>query len=120
MPFEKGKDSTKKAPSRLRPKRPLFGNLSDLWAVFFRVHSWAKQLKEGRVRSCTEIAKREGITPARVSQLWPLSEITRQEADEALAAGEGREISLRRLIRIARIKNLKSERPRSENSPQGN
>jgi hypothetical protein len=83
-------------------KQPLFGNTTDPWSVVLKVRLWADQLKEGRVRSCAEIARREGITPARVSQLWPLSEITKELADEALSERKGRGISLRTLIRVAR------------------
>ena len=79
----------------------------DPWLVVLKVRSWAAQLQEGRVRSCAEIARREGITRARVSQLWPLSEITREQANEALTVSKGGEVSLRRLIRIARNSDVK-------------
>jgi hypothetical protein len=102
MPFEKGRNSSRKSRLVLPQKRLLFGSAKDPWAVVLKVHSWAAQLKEGRVRSCEEIARREGITRARVSQLWPLSEITSEQSDKALTGSNGREISLRRLIQIAR------------------
>jgi hypothetical protein len=75
--------------------------------MVLKVCSWATQLKEGKVRSRAEIARKEGITRARVSQLWPLSGITREQADDALRSSNGREVSLRRLIRIARNPNVK-------------
>jgi hypothetical protein len=59
-------------------------------------------LREGRVASYSEIARREGITRARVSQLWPLGKITRELMDDALKASRGKEVSLRRLIQLAR------------------
>src|ERR1700677_4563639 len=98
MPFEKGTSPTKIPKTASRKKRHLLGSLSDPWAVVLKVHSWAALLKESRVRSCAEIAKREGITRARVSQLWPLSRITREKADKALTEAKGKEISLRKLI----------------------
>jgi hypothetical protein len=107
MPFEKGMSSTRIPKTGTRQKRLLLGSLSDPWAVVLKVHSWAALLKEGRVCSYAEIAKREGITPARVSQLWPLSGITKEKADEALTESKGREISLRKLIRIARNPDVK-------------
>jgi hypothetical protein len=109
MPFERGRNSTRKSTTVLLRKRLLFGGAKDAWAVVLKVHSWAAQVKEGRVRSCAEIARREGITRARVSQLWPLSEITKQQADEVLTASKGRKISLRGLIRIARNLDVKLE-----------
>jgi len=102
MPFEKGTNTTRKLTTPSSRRRPLFGNLSDSWAVVLKVRSWALELKEGRVRSCAEIARREGITRARVSQLWSLSEITSEQSDKALTGSKGREISLRRFIQIAR------------------
>src|ERR1017187_4900772 len=83
MPFEKERNSTRRSTRVVAQKRPLFGNTTDPWQIVLKVQTWAAQIQEGRVRSCAEIARREGITRARVSQLWPLSEITRQQADEA-------------------------------------
>jgi hypothetical protein len=90
MPFEKGKNSGGKPIAKQSPKRLLFGKVDDPWKVVLKVHSWAKQLGEGKVRSCTEVAKREGITRARVSQLWPLSKITREHVELALRECTGR------------------------------
>jgi hypothetical protein len=107
MPFEKGMSSTRIPKRGTRQKRIMFGSLSDPWAVVLKVHSWAALFKEGRVRSYAEIARREGITRARVSQLWPLSRIAKKKADEALTDSKGKEISLRKLIRIARNPDVK-------------
>jgi hypothetical protein len=107
MPFEKGRKSVRKSQPVLRRKSLISGSAVDPWLVVLKVRSWALQMKEGRVRSCAEIARREGITPARVSQLWPLGKITGEKADYALTQGKGREISLRRLIRIARNPDVK-------------
>ena len=107
MPFEKGRSSTRRSGRVLRQKRVLFGNLSDPWAVVIRVHSWAKQLREGRVQSCSEVAKIEGITRARVSQLWPLSRVSKEQAEQSLRERSRREISLRALIRFARNTGVK-------------
>jgi hypothetical protein len=107
MPFEKGMSLTRIPKTGTRQKRILFGSLSDSWAVVLMVHSWAMLLKEGRVRSYVEIAKREGITRARVSQLWPPSKITKKKAEEASTESKGQEISLRKLIRIARNPDVK-------------
>jgi hypothetical protein len=107
MPFEKGMSSTRIPKRGTRQKRIMFGSLSDPWAVVLKVHSWAALFKEGRVRSYAEIARREGITRARVSQLWPLSRIAKKKADEALTDSKGKEISLRKLIRIARNSDVK-------------
>jgi hypothetical protein len=119
MPFEKGKNPARKASAALSKKRLLFGNTSDPWSVVLKVRLWAAGLRDGRVHSCPEVARREGITRARVSQLWPLSEITKEQADEALTKSRGTGISLRRLIRIARNLHLKCEGPGAENMASG-
>jgi hypothetical protein len=100
-------------------KRRFTGTASYLWSVILKVHSWTAHLREGRVRSCAEIARREGITRARVSQLWPLGKITREQLDDTLTASKGGEVSLRGLIRIARSPDMKSEGPEPENVPSG-
>ena len=107
MAFEKGRKSTKKLRVVLHQKRLLLGNLSDPWAVGLRVQSWAEQLREGRVRSRSEVAKKEGITRARVSQLWPLLKITREQTEQALRGNKSKAISLRTLIRFARNTDVK-------------
>jgi hypothetical protein len=115
MPFEKRRNSVRKSQPVLRQKSLISGSAVDPWLVVLKVRSWAAQLQEGRVRSCAEIARREGITRARVSQLWPLSEITREQADEVLTMIKGREVSLRRLIRIARNRLVKVLGPGAAN-----
>jgi hypothetical protein len=77
-------------------------------------------LREGSVRSFAEIDIREGITRARVSQLWSLREITREQADEALTETMGKRLSLRRLIKIARNPDQEKETPNRENTDLGN
>ena len=59
------------------------------------------------MRSCAEIARMEGITRARVSQLWPLCRITREQAEQALMASTRREISLRSLIKFVHSVDVK-------------
>jgi hypothetical protein len=100
MPFEKRRNSTRKSRVVFPRKRQQFGNASDPWSVVLKVRSWAVDLKEGRVHSCAEIARREGITPARVSQLWPLSKITAKRMDDFLEASKAGRKSLRQLLRI--------------------
>jgi hypothetical protein len=107
MPFQKGRTSRKRSTLIAVQKRPLLRVAADPWSVVLKVHSWAKKLKEERVRSFAEIARIEGITRARVSQLWPLTAIKREQIDKALTMNNGREISLRRLIRIARNSEVK-------------
>ena len=102
MPLEKWRKLIKKSRLVVSQKCTVSRGTLDPWSVVLKVHAWAEQLKEWRVHSCAAIARREGITRVRVSQPWPLSEITWQQADEALTASKGRGISLRRLIRIAR------------------
>ena len=102
MPFEKGRNSEGKARAIPSRKRLLIGNVEDPWQVVLRVHSWAKQLRESKVESCTEVARMEGITRARVSQLWPLCRITREQTEPALRERPGRPVSLRTLIKLAR------------------
>src|SRR5271156_2775223 len=92
MPFEKRGSSKRKSRSFLPHKCVISGNALDSWSVVLKVRSWAVQLREGRVRSCAEIARREGITRARLSQLWPLSQITSEQADDALTERGGRDI----------------------------
>jgi hypothetical protein len=74
----------------------------DPWQVVLKIHSWAKQLREGEVKTCAEAARREGITRARVSQLWPLWRITREQAEPALRRLPGGAVSLRNLIKFVR------------------
>jgi len=107
MPFEERKSSTIRSRMGLPQKRLLFGNLSDPWAVVVRVQSWAKQMSEGTVLTRSEVAKMEGITPARVSQLWPLSRIDKQQAEQFLRESSRRDISLRALIGFARNTEVK-------------
>jgi len=57
MPFEKGRNSEGKARAMPSRKRALFGNVEDPWQVVLKVHSWAKQLGEGTVQSCAEVAR---------------------------------------------------------------
>jgi hypothetical protein len=119
MPFKKGKNPARKTSTAPYKKPPLFGNTSDPWSVVLKVRLWAAELRDGRINSCAEVARREGITSARVSQLWPLTVITKEQADEALTKSKGTGISLRRLIRIARNSDLKCEGPRAENIASG-
>jgi hypothetical protein len=119
MPFETARNSIRKATMEIPQKRRFTGTASYLWSVILKVHSWTAHLREGRVRSCAEIARREGITRARVSQLWPLGKITREQLDDTLTASKGGEVSLRGLIRIARSPDMKSEGPEPENVPSG-
>jgi hypothetical protein len=119
MSFETGKNSTRKANKEIPQKRRFTGTASYPWSVILKVHSWTAHLRESRVRSCAEIARREGITRARVSQLWPLGKITREQLDDALTASKGGEVSLRGLIRIARSPDMKTEGPEPENMASG-
>jgi hypothetical protein len=119
MPFEKKRNSKRKSRASIVRKRMVSGTAMDPWSVVLKVHSWAAQLKEGRVHSCAEIARREGITPARVSQLWPLSEITREHVDVALILSFGKAVSLRKLIRIAQNSETKSKGTGAENVVSG-
>ncbi len=100
-------------------KRRVTGTASYAWSMIIKVRLWVVQLREGRVRSYAEIARREGITRARVSQLWPLGKITWEQLDDTLTASKGGEVSLRGLIRIARSPDMKSEGPEPENVPSG-
>lgn len=120
MPFEKGRNTTRISRSVFPQNRLISGNEMDPWKVILKVRSWASQLGEGRVSSCAEIARREGITRARVSQLWPIRSITREQMDDSLKASRGKDISLRRLIRIARNPDVKRGDPRAENMAGGN
>jgi hypothetical protein len=72
-------------PQKRRPT----GTASDPWSVILKVHLWAAQLRNGRVRSCAGIARREGIARARVSQLWLLGKITREQVNDALTLSKG-------------------------------
>ena len=44
MPFEKGKNLTRKSRTVLPQKRRLFGNVSDHWAMVLKVRLWAADL----------------------------------------------------------------------------
>jgi hypothetical protein len=69
MPFEKRRTSGNKTTEEITLIPQLPGTLSDPWSVVLKVPSWAGQLSEGKVGSRAEIARREGITRARISQL---------------------------------------------------
>jgi hypothetical protein len=119
MPFETARNSIRKATMEIPQKRRVTGTASYAWSMIIKVRLWVVQLREGRVRSYAEIARREGITRARVSQLWPLGKITWEQLDDTLTASKGGEVSLRGLIRIARSPDMKSEGPEPENVPSG-
>jgi hypothetical protein len=102
MPFEKGRNTTRKPRVDLPRRRLLFGSAKNAWSTVLKVQIWVRQLRERKVASCAEIAWKEGITRARVSQLWQLGKITRELMDNALKASRGKEVSLRRLIQLAR------------------
>jgi hypothetical protein len=87
MPFEKRSNSVRKSKAEIPQNYWLSGTASDSWQVILKVRSWAAQLQEGKIRSCAEIARMEGITRARVSQLWPLCKITAEQAEQALSEG---------------------------------
>jgi hypothetical protein len=107
MPFEKRRNSTRKSRASVPQKRQATGFAVDPWSVVLKVRSWATQLKAGKVHSCAEIARREGITRARVSQIWPLLTITRERAESYLRKRKGRYVSLRILIKFARSSGVK-------------
>jgi hypothetical protein len=109
MPFDKGRNSMIISRAVLRQKSLVSEKATDRWSTVLTVGSWAAQLREGRVRSCAEIAGRGGITRVRAFQLWPLCKITREQADEARRASKASEISLRTLIRVARNPGLRSD-----------
>ena len=108
MPFGGGTNLLRKRRESIPQKRWASRYGIDPWSVVLKVHSWAEQLREGTVQTRAEIARREAITPARVSQLWPLSEIARELADVGQQASNVKKYSLQRLIRIARNLNVKS------------
>jgi len=111
MPFEKGNNLPRKSRAAVPPKGMVSRSGMDPWSVVLKVRSWAAQLREGGFRSCAEIARKEGITPARVSQLWPLSQLNKEQAGGAPPARRGRAISLRKLILIARKSDVKRDGP---------
>jgi hypothetical protein len=119
VPFEKRADSGRYSTIVRTQKNIVVGNATDPWPVVLKVRSWTAQLREGRVYSCAAIARREGITPAPVSQRRSRYEITREKADEDLSASEGRDVSIRRLIRIFRNPGIKPKAPRMENIAAG-
>jgi len=100
-------------------KRMVFGNLTYPCAVVLRVHSWAKQLRESRVQSHSEVSKMEGITRECVLQLWPLSRISKEQAENFLREGSRRTISLRAPIRFAQNTDVKSAGSGDEIRPEG-
>jgi hypothetical protein len=62
MPFEKGRNLNRISTAEISQKRMAAGAAVDPWSVVLKVHSWAAQIREGRVQSCAEITRREGIT----------------------------------------------------------
>lgn len=76
--------------------------------VVWRVRSWAEELKTGEIRSRAEIARREYITAARVSQLWPLAALNNEQVEHVQNSNRPGTTSIRTLIQIAR--NLASKK----------
>ena len=77
-------------------------------AALEKVQAWKADLDQGRVRSLAAIARREGITTARASQLMALTRLTPGAADflsDILPRFRGaREtFSLRRLLQLASL-----------------
>jgi hypothetical protein len=120
MPFEKGRKLARKSGTVPQQKHLLFGNSADPWSVVLKVRFWAAQLRVGRVLSCAEIARKEGITSARVSQLWPLSRITGKRMDNFLEASKGGRFSLRQLLRFVREGETNRVSHGLRNRQQGN
>jgi hypothetical protein len=119
MLFEKGGNLARKSRLVLPQKHLSFGNAADPSSVVLKVRFWAAQLRDGRVRSCAEIARKEGITSARVSQLWPLSRMTAKRIDDVLEASKDGRISLRQLLRIVRESETKRRVSQAENAATG-
>jgi hypothetical protein len=107
MPFERGRISSHD-PSAFTGQEGAtrLGWLDPIVAVR-RVRRWVARLKTGEVQSCAEIARRERITPARVSQLWPLVRMTDQQVEHALSASSLRKVSVRKLLQLAKNQNVR-------------
>ena len=119
MLFERGGNLARKARTVLPQKHLSFGNAADPSSVVLKVRFWAAQLRDGKVRSCAEIARKEGITSARVSQLWPLSRMTAKRMDDVLEASKDGRISLRQLLRIVRESETKRRVSQAEKAATG-
>ena len=120
MPFEKGRREAGSPAAVRAQKHPVQGNAMDPWLVVLKLRLWAAQLREGKVRSCAEIAIREGLTPARVSLVWPLARVTRKRMDDVLKASQNGRISLRRLLRIVRQTDANGLSYGTEKQQEGN
>jgi hypothetical protein len=72
-----------------------------------RVRSWIAKRGKGVFKSNKEIARSEGITPARVSQLLPIGKMTDEQVHLLKALSDLEKLSIRKLIQIA--KNPRAE-----------
>lgn len=81
-------------------------------AVFQKVKNWKAELTSGKIKSLGEIARREGISTARVSQLLPLGSLNTEQVQTEIKRKRG--ISVRGLIAFARA--LSSSGPRKNKS----
>ena len=89
-------------------KRPAHPSL----AALEKVHAWKADLEQGRVRSLAALARREGITTARASQLMGLTRLTPEVSmflGDVLPRFRGAKetFSLRRLLLIAALPDEK-------------
>lgn len=72
-----------------------------------KLEDWQTQLKSGSIKSCSQIAKREGMTRARVSQLFSLVRLTEEARASVRRLAKNSKtderFSIRRLITVSKL-----------------
>jgi hypothetical protein len=105
MLFEKTSVSRRNSGSD-RTEKPRSTNCDiDPLDVVAKARSWIAKRGKGVFKTNAEIARIEGITRARVSQLLPVGRLTDQQIQFLRGAADGAKVSIRALIRAA--KNLR-------------
>ena len=85
------------------PRQPQVPRVVEL---LLDAHEWRRQLDTGEVRTRAEIARREGITRARVTQIMSLLRLAPETQDHILSLPESTqrpaltERSIRKIVRI--------------------
>ena len=72
----------------------------EIMAAITRAKQWADQLQSGEALTLRDIARKEGLSVARISQLLPLARLKPAQIKQVQS---GRRPSLRKLIQCARL-----------------
>lgn len=107
MSLPVGRSSSKPAilapfcwPEAPLPRPPIVSPAEQIRAAVAKVRRWAQALEAGEVSSLAAVAKREGISTARISQMLILKKLSAEQLEVFLK--QMKRVSLRHLIRSVR------------------